>query len=843
MAAPETIGPYRILSKLGEGGMGTVYRATDSKLNRDVAVKVLPGAFSNDPDRLARFRREAQVLAALNHPNIAAIYGVEDHALILELVEGPTLADRIAQGPVPLDEALAIARQIGEALDAAHERGVVHRDLKPANIKITPDGCVKVLDFGLAKAMGEDAMEGDPANSPTLTIGITHAGVILGTAGYMSPEQAKGKRVDRRADIWSFGVVLYEMLTGQRLYAGETVAEILAGVLAANPDLTRVPPKVRRLLASCLQKDPKQRLRDIGDAWRLLEEPAETRTRAISLSAASASILAIAAFLAGAMIAAMIGWRRPKPEPQTSVTLSIVLPAGNELVSLPPVISPDGMSVSYATADLRIYVRRIDSLNPRPLPGTMNALAPPFWSSDSSAVFYNSHGQLVKVWPSSGAQEVVSPKYSRFGALSDTGAFLVNAPGHCLDVVPASGAAPETLSFPPQFRNCFSPEFLPASDEFVFTFFPTGTAFTPDGSTVLSSLRNGKASAPSVLLTNFTTAHYTPAGGGRILYVRGDNLYSQKLDPRARRLEGEPELVIQGVGSDPRGLSYFSVARNGTIAWVPGGVRRSQIVEFDRSGRRIGTSGPPGPYRLLALSPDGARLLVNAIGAPDVIIDVGEPEKLDLPPGAAWIGWSGNGARVLGVSNQSLFDSSATGLGEVQELGKFFSPSAPAVSYDGKEIIFGGQDGAYSALIDGNPNDTEPKLVMKSSDPVRVPNLSPDRHWVVYDSLDGVYVRPFPGPGQRRRIGSRGVSTSCPVWRPDGNEILYFNDGDLMSVPVTWRGEPSFAEARKLFSGLRMAVAAGSTRPLAVSRDGSRIFWIQGPDPPNVIDIKTFAIR
>src|ERR1051326_7700322 len=272
MSPDQTIAHYRITAKLGEGGMGEVWRATDTKLNRDVALKILAEAFANDRDRMARFEREAQVLASLNHPNIAAIYGVEERAIVMELVEGPTLADRIGEGPIPLDEALAIARQIADALEAAHEKNVVHRDLKPANVKVTPDGRVKVLDFGLAKAMTEEVPGGKPSISPTLTMGATLAGVILGTAAYMSPEQARGKSVDKRSDIWAFGVVLYEMLTGRTLFESETISDSLAAVLTRAPDLENVSPRVRRLLRRCLEKDPKKRLRDIGDAWELLEE-------------------------------------------------------------------------------------------------------------------------------------------------------------------------------------------------------------------------------------------------------------------------------------------------------------------------------------------------------------------------------------------------------------------------------------------------------------------------------------------------------------------------------------------------------------------------------------------
>src|SRR5688572_7998292 len=313
MTPQESIAHYRITSKLGEGGMGEVWRATDTKLGREVALKILPDAFATDADRMARFEREAQVLASLNHPNIAAIYGVEDRAIVMELVEGPTLADRIAEGPIPFDEAIAIARQMGHAIEAAHEKGVVHRDLKPANLKVTPEGCVKVLDFGLAKAVTEEISAGAPSISPTLTMRATVAGVILGTAAYMSPEQARGKPVDKRADIWSFGVVLYEMLTGRRVFQGDTVSDVLAAVLTKDPDWDRVPARARRLLRKCLEKDPKLRLRDIGDAWELLGEdgpaaPASSRSKLPWVVAGIA-----------AMIAAGFGltlWRAPRLDQQ-----------------------------------------------------------------------------------------------------------------------------------------------------------------------------------------------------------------------------------------------------------------------------------------------------------------------------------------------------------------------------------------------------------------------------------------------------------------------------------------------------------------------------------------------
>jgi serine/threonine-protein kinase len=416
MAPQQMIAHYRITAKLGEGGMGEVWRATDTKLGREVAIKILPAAFTDDADRLARFEREARVLASLNHPNIAAIYGVEDRALIMELVEGPTLAERIAHEPIPLDEALSIAKQIAEALNAAHEKGIVHRDLKPANVKLTADGRVKVLDFGLAKAMTGEAGEAapaDPANSPTLTMHSIQLGIILGTARYMAPEQVRGKAVDRRADIWAFGVVLYEMLTGRVMFQGETMSDILAAVLRADIDLKRLPPgtpaKIRHLLQRCLERDPKRRLRDIGDAWVELVASEEPVT--VPGSPRASRWLWILAVVFGAI--ALAGWLRPTPTRKHSVgvTLSILPPAStalNPAGGVDPVeISPDGSAVLFTTTE-GLMMRRLDSLFPKRIPVTSQIFNLPFWSPDSSTVIFNDRAHVYKVRLPDGAPEQIA---------------------------------------------------------------------------------------------------------------------------------------------------------------------------------------------------------------------------------------------------------------------------------------------------------------------------------------------------------------------------------------------------------------------------------------------------
>src|SRR5215471_11085397 len=379
----QTIAHYRITSKLGEGGMGEVWRATDTKLDRDVAIKILPAEFAADAGRMARFEREAKILASLNHPHIATIYGVEEQALVIELVEGES-----PKGPMPFEEAWKIAVQIADALEYAHERGVIHRDLKPANVKVTPDGVVKLLDFGLAKAFSEtpDAGATDPENSPTITLGETVAGTVMGTAAYMSPEQAKGKRVDKRADIWSWGVVLYELLTGERPFKGDEAADTLAQVLTKEPDWDRAPVKVQRLLQSCLEKNPKKRLRDIGDARHLLDNSVTAPKR--SWLAWTAALLAVAA----AGFAAL--WLRPAPLPQVT-RFEIHAPPGSTLPLGTPAPSPDGRTIAFTVNDpdgkTRIHLRPIDRIETRALPGTEGAVHP-FWSPDGRSLAFAAVG-------------------------------------------------------------------------------------------------------------------------------------------------------------------------------------------------------------------------------------------------------------------------------------------------------------------------------------------------------------------------------------------------------------------------------------------------------------------
>ncbi len=594
-------GPYEVTAQIGVGGMGEVYRATDTNLARAVAIKVLPEAVAADAERLARFDREAKILAALNHPNIAAIYGLEKSAgttaLVMELVEGPTLADRIGNGPIPIAQALPIAKQIAEALEAAHEQGIIHRDLKPANIKVRPDGTVKVLDFGLAKAMEQGSGIGDPgsgrANSPTITSPamLTGAGVILGTAAYMSPEQAAGTPVDRRADIWAYGVVVWEMLSGQRLFGGDTVVHMLADVLRRPIEFDKLdaPPPINALLRRCLDRDEKTRLRDIGEARvaiaKYLIDPASgtevpNRPRPFYRPVAWAMAAILAAF-------AVVGLLRPRPAATDVTAADLALTIAPTPGSIAPVgdlhatpeISPDGSAVIFyrdiasAGTGGGVQVRHLNALAPEPV-RTGGFRNPGFWSPDSRSFVFSDGTNLKKMRVPDGAPEIIANDVATLvgGSWSDNGSLLVagavgGGPG--LFVVPAGGGIVKRVevSLTKDRGFLYWPEFLPGSEDFLVM---AAASKIEESEIYLATLRDGRAADPVLLIKNATAVRYTPAGGGRILFVRNDNLYAQTLNRTTRTLEGGPELIQQRVASSPSFYAaHFSVSVRASWLGVP----------------------------------------------------------------------------------------------------------------------------------------------------------------------------------------------------------------------------------------------------------------------------------
>jgi eukaryotic-like serine/threonine-protein kinase len=804
LSSGEKLGPYEIHALIGAGGMGEVYRARDTKLKRDVALKILPEAFARDPGRLARFQREAEVLASLNHPNIAHIYGVAEsenvRALIMELVEGES-----PKGPMPFDEARKIATQIAEALDYAHEKGVVHRDLKPANVKVTPEGVVKLLDFGLAKAFEStpDSAPSDPANSPTLTLGATVAGAILGTAAYMAPEQARGKRVDKRADIWAFGVVLYELLTGERPFRGEDVTEILASVVKENPDLGKAPAAIRRLLTRCLEKDPKKRLRDIGDVGDLLGPEEEAPVRQSSAAFVKIQWVAIALLLA---IAAGLALTRSKLPPDASPTVRFRIPIAEVAGAPPPTVSPDGKQIVYAN-DGRLWVRAFDSLESRPLPDSDGFVAVnPFWSSDSRTIFFASASMLRKADANGGpAQALCALSDVLFGGFQLPDGRLVFAANQSgLLQVPAGGgtAFPLATGLPPGHLSLRG-----------------GNPLLPDGNHFLISSASGVyigsvdgRDGPRKLLPDSATAAayvLSAKDGGYLLFVRGGALMAQVFNPSKLVLSGEPLPVASNVGQ-------FSASLNGVLVYR-GKSGNQKLRWFDRQGNSSSTSMTEGEYTDLAISPDGSHvalvrgaLLFSHDFRTEATMPVGRQARIKPV-------WSPDGKRILfearGVSGGLAFQETAPDGGDMTEVLKSKANASPwDWSPDGRWLIYSVTDpqtreDLWLLPMQGE-GKAEPFLVTGFSESDGA--FSPDGRFVAYVSDESgepeVYVRSFPAStGGKWRISVGGGYQ--PRWRRDGKELFYvqqegrFMSADVATSPAFRTGTPKFLFQASIFGG------------------------------------------
>ena len=679
------LGAYVISGAIGAGGMGEVYQAHDTKLGRDVAIKVLPEAFAHDPERLSRFQREAKTLASLNHPNIAHIYGLEENAgssyLVMELVPGDTLADRIKRdGAIPVVEALGIAKQIAEALEAAHEKGIVHRDLKPANIKVTPEGKVKVLDFGLAKAFSDDGSSQDIANSPTMSGAATMQGVILGTAAYMSPEQARGKQVDRRADIWAFGVVLYEMLTGEQLFAGETVSDTLAAVLRHDPDWSKIPARTQRLLRSCLQKDPRKRLRDIGDMDLLLQEGPEQAGQQQSLGSSPRWLWgATAAACLVAIGLAVIHFREKPPVMPDVMRFQIKLP--DKVVftrSAHPSLSPDGRHIAFpavgADGHNGIWVQDLNAEEARELPGTDPTLDTPpfFWSPDSQFIVFDSSTKLRKVDVSGDPPQDLCDRPALAapvgGSWNRDGIIIFGTNGTGLMKIPATGGTPApvtVLDASRHEREHELPVFLPDGRHFLY--FRNSTLPDVTGEYV-GSLDDPpeRQNEKRVLAAGFG-ADYVPGENGnsvRLLYLLNGNLVSQTFELSELAVTGEPSPVVERIDTSYE-TAHFSAGPNLLAYREKAADVGFQLTWFDEQGKIIGKVGDPAPYiTTVRISRDGTRVAFaqGAIGSPNDdlwLVDLarGTSTRFTFGPGKnEYPVWSpdGKGDRVLLESKRHL---------------------------------------------------------------------------------------------------------------------------------------------------------------------------------------------
>jgi serine/threonine protein kinase len=794
----ETIAHYYITAKIGEGGMGEVYRATDTKLHREVAIKVLPQSFSQDAERMARFEREARVLAALNHPNIAAIHGIEDRSLIMELVEGETLT-----GPLPLDTALDYARQIADALEAAHEKGIIHRDLKPANIKVTPQGVVKVLDFGLAKAAEEPT--GNAENSPTLTISPTRTGLILGTAAYMSPEQARGKLVDKRADIWAFGVVLYETLTGQRPFKGDTISDTLAAVLKEEPDLERIPAKVRLLLQSCLEKDPKKRLQAIGD-WRLLLDKESTelrqaRGRTKWLPWAIAAVLAVIAAVTSLL------YFRQRPPQRTMQRYTIAAPENtNNLHSF--AISPDGRHLAIAAdanGKRQLWLRAQDALQAQPMPGTDDATYP-FWSPDSRYIGFFVPGKLKKIAATGGPAQSLCDVIDGTGGSWNRDDVIVFSPNSNLTAiqrVSAAGGVPVDVTG----RNGtpLFPVFLPDGRHFLYLFF---AASANQNGVYLSSL-DGKENRR--VLADASSIAFA---AGRLLFVREDVLMAQVFDVASGQTIDEAIPLAEDVSFTTYG-GYVPVTASETgVLLFASGSRSNQIVWYDRGGKLLGAVSATGPVWDPAISPDEKSVVFRrqtALGADLWVRDLtrGAEQRFTTDPSFNLTPfWSPQGDRI--VFNKSnwrggtynLYQKATNGAGQDESLLTTGNTKTPNQwTRDGKFIIYSERDSKTKRDIWVLPMDgkvaQDPIPFLRTQFDENFGQLSPDSHWMAYTSDESgqrqVYVRPFPRGEFQRQISIGGGEQ--PRWRGDGQELFFLGaNGKMMAVAVKTRAgpEPSF---------------------------------------------------
>ena len=794
------LGPYEILSALGAGGMGEVYRATDTNLKRQVALKVLPASLAGDADRLARFQREAEVLAALNHPNIAAIYGLERTpdctALVMELVEGEDLSQRIARGAIPLDDALPIAKQIADALEAAHEQGIIHRDLKPANIKVRPDGAVKVLDFGLAKAMEPAGSSPSLSMSPTITTpAMTQLGMILGTAAYMSPEQAKGRTVDRRADVWAFGVVLFEMLTGTRAFEGEGVPETLARVIEREPDWSRLPatlsPALRTYLERCLQKDPRQRIRDIGDVRLALEGAFDGRVQpaaAVPQSARAArplwarAVPLIVAVLLTAVAVAAIAWSlRPASPPAALARFSFSVPESQTLTTSAGghavAISLDGTHIVYA-ANQQLYLRRLAEMEARPIPGTLQGAEEPFFSPDGKWVaFYSSTEHKIKKIAIAGGLSVGLCDADRlFGAnwAEDDRIYFGQGFKGILRVS-ANGGKPDTVFKGKSNELAYGPQLLPDDDALLFTLAVSRTLTGwNQGQIVVQSLKSGNR---TIVLEGGSDARYVPTG--HIVYAVGSTLLAVPFDVQARQVRGGSIPVIEDARRVPTGTTgaaQFSVSKIGSMVYVPGDATEELMVALiDRAGTRTPLSIPPGVYAQPRISPNGEWLALEKGDGSERNIWLYDLKHATPLRRLTFGGtanarptWTPDSQRIAFRSDRDgdggLFWQRADGVGTAERLAKT-DPGAllqtEAFAPDGKvlfsSLALGGLR-SLTTLSVGKDERPQPLIAAWASNS----SLSQDGHWLAYNTnetgRDEVYVQPIP----RERV----ETSRCREWGP-----------------------------------------------------------------------------
>jgi len=899
------LGSYEVVARLGAGGMGEVWRATDTRLGRQVALKLLPEDFALDPERHARFEREARVLASLNHPNIATLFGIEHlelqadsrqptahstpslsgtapkesvppspeppapsphveraaralHVLVMELVDGEELDRVIARGPLAVSDAIAVAAQIADALDAAHEKGIVHRDLKPANVKVRPDGAVKVLDFGLAKAWDEEATGNDPANSPTLTHQYTRAGVVLGTAAYMAPEQARGRAVDRRADVWAFGALLFEMLTGRIAFPGETVSDTIAALLAREPDWSALPAgtpaQLRRLLRRCLNKDPRRRLRDIGDARIELDDarssPAseETRGPAPGMRQRPAWRVAGAAALGGvtlAGLAALALWPRGARQEARVRRFEVSGGTFNEVANA--AISPDGRVIAMRGDTLggKLLLRSLDDFETRPLGSSPRAVNP-FFSPDSASVAFFGPEGLVRASISGGALQRIceaavygSGAWGPDGTVVFAGGLVDGAAFQGLMRVPAGGGTPQVLTTPDTAageRRHAWPIFLPGGDTVLYTALLSG-GMRIDAVSLATGKRVG---------TVTSGAHPRYAASGHLLFWDGreTNLLAARFDARALALSGTPVTVLPGLPSFSDGRLAYDVSTDGTLIFGTAqlAIDAFRVVSVDRGSRETVLLDEPASWTQPRLSPLGRQLLLRRAASPNCSLWMLDLERRTLSRfttagdthdpiwshDGRWVVYSLAGTATHGIVRQPADGSGGPQLlaenVEHRLLPRAFTPDGKGLLVATSDLATNGADLAVLAL-DGS-GSTTPLLATPFQEDF--PAFSPDGRFLAYTSDQSgrqeVYVRPYPGTGAVLQVSNHGGS--APRFSPDGREVFYAQDDTLMRVAIDTR-----AGFRAGAPELHITGNYVWARPnnYDLTRDGSRFVMVRRP--------------